>query len=68
MFDHTQILNQLSQREIMIATGDISQVINFAKEYDIFQTSSSDYYNNIVDKIKTRLAKESISLDQVKKS
>jgi hypothetical protein len=68
MFDHTQILNQLSQREIMISTGDISQVINFAKEYDIFQTSSSDYYNNIVDKIKTRLAKESISLDQVKKS
>jgi len=50
----------------VIEKGSLQDFIDFAKRYNIFQTSNSKFYTQICDKIKARLDKEGLSYDTVK--
>ena len=47
----------------MIDTGDINEVIDYAKKEDIFAEKVNRFQNRVVQKIKDRLEKEGLSLD-----
>ena len=50
----------------LIENGPLDKFIIFAKEYNIFQDSKNAFYLEICAKIKTRLQKENLSIDEVK--
>ena len=50
----------------MIDRGDINQVIEFAKQENIFAEKVNRYQKRVVQKIKDRLEKEGLSLDILK--
>lgn len=50
----------------MIDRGDINQVIEFAKQENIFAEKVNRYQKRVVQKIKDRLEKEGLSLEIVR--
>lgn len=50
----------------LIDNGSIDEVIAFAKEYNIFQESNSQFYTNTCEKIKQRLELENLSIEVVR--
>ena len=51
--------------EDTITNGTIQEVIDFAKEYDIHQESTNEYYLSNVEKIKARLAENNIDWETI---
>ena len=51
---------------IMIDRGDINEVIEFAKQENIFADKVNRYQKRVVQKIKDRLEKEGLSLEIVR--
>jgi len=51
-----QQVNELdSERKRIIAQGTVEELIAFAKEYNIHQTSTNAWYLHMCDMIKTKL-------------
>ena len=50
----------------IVDNGQLQDFINFARGYNIFQTSNSKFYDMMCDKIKTRLDKENLPYDTVR--
>lgn len=50
----------------MIDSGDIDEVIAFAKQQDIFAEKINRYQKTVVSKVKQRLEKEGLNLEIVK--
>lgn len=50
----------------LINEGEMSQFIEFAKSFNIFQNSTHKGYNAICDLIKARLDREGLSYDIVR--
>lgn len=59
-------LNFDNERLTFIENSNISDFINFAKEYNIFQQSNSKVYDEICLKIKNRLESEGLSYETVR--
>ena len=49
-----------------IENADISDFIDFAKNYNIFQDSNSKFYDEICNKIKARLDREGLDYEIVR--
>jgi len=58
--DIVGIHNRILQIQDTIQNGTIEEVIAFAKEYNIHQESTNEYYLSNTQKIKARLAENSI--------
>lgn len=50
----------------LIEYGPLDDFISWAKEYNIFQSSTNKFYLSICQKVKDRLQKENLSLDIVR--
>jgi hypothetical protein len=59
-------LNVHSKRIELINNGSLDDLIEFAKSYNIFQTSNSRIYTEVCNEIKARLDKEGLSHDTVR--
>jgi len=58
--DIVGIHNRILQIQDTIQNGTIEEVIAFAKEYNIHQESTNEYYLSNIQKIKARLAENAI--------
>ena len=58
--DIVGIHNRILQIQDTIQNGTIEEVIAFAKEYNIHQESTNEYYLSNIQKIKARLDENSI--------
>lgn len=63
--DIVKIHNRIKFVEDTITNGTIDEVISFAKEYDIHQESTNEYYLSNVAKIKARLAENNIDWETI---
>ena len=63
--DIVEIHNRIKFVEDTITNGTIQEVIDFAKEYDIHQDSTNEYYLSNVEKIKARLAENNIDWETI---
>jgi hypothetical protein len=59
-------LNIHSERMELIKNGNLEEFIQFAKNYNIFQTSNSRIYTEVCNEIKARLDKEGLSHDTIR--
>ena len=59
-------LNFLQDKIDLIDNGNIQDVIDYAKQYNIFQTNGTKVYTTMCDKIKARLDREGLSHETVR--
>jgi len=67
MFNTTIIHQKLQEIELLITSGPIDELIDYAKEYDIHQTNGTTRYQEQVNKIKNRLVAEGIDPETIRK-
>lgn len=68
MFNTTIIHQKLQEIELLITSGPIDELIDYAKEYDIHQTNGTTRYQEQVNKIKNRLIAEGIDPETIRKT
>jgi recombinational DNA repair protein RecR len=64
-FDVVSVINQLKAIDDTITKGTIEEVIAFAKQYNIHQESTNEYYLSNVKKIKARLTENAIDWETI---
>ena len=62
----TIYVNVHKDRLDFIENSTTEEFINFAKQYNIFQSRGTNLYKETCDKIKARLDRESLSYDTVR--
>lgn len=67
MFDTNILQQRLQEIELLIASGPIDELINYAKNYDIHQANGTSIYQAQVNKIKNRLVAEGIDPETIRK-
>lgn len=67
MFNIPIIHQQLQEIELLITSGPIDELIDYAKEYNIHQTNGTTRYQEQVNKIKNRLIAEGIDPETIRK-
>jgi hypothetical protein len=67
MFNTTIIHQKMQEIEMLITSGPIDKLLDFAREYDIHQTNGTTRYQEQVNKIKARLIKENIDPETIRK-
>lgn len=63
--DIVAIHNSIKSIDETISNGTIEEVIAFAKQYNIHQESTNEYYLSNVQKIKVRLAENNINESEI---
>ena len=61
-----QALKSIDNLQDKIYNSSLEDFIIFAKQYNIFQNSTNEFYKSICDKIKQRLQKENLTEDDVR--
>jgi len=64
--DVVEIINEIERTEALIDSGPISELIEYAKLYNIHQTSTQILYNEKCERIKQRLIANNIDPDTVR--
>lgn len=67
MFNTTVLHQKMQEIELLITSGPIDELIDYAKEYDIHQTNGTARYQEQVNKIKNRLVAEGIDPETIRK-
>jgi hypothetical protein len=59
-------LQKLDEINTIIESGSLSDFLDFAKSYNIFQDSNNKFYKLNCEKIRARLAKENLTEDAIR--
>ena len=65
-YDPTPIFNIIIERKRIINEGATEEVVNLARELDIFQISHSKMFDELVNNIKERLTKDSYDIESLR--
>lgn len=67
IIDMSDFEAEIQKIEVLISSGPIDELIEYAKRYDIHQISNSRFYTEQVNKIKARLIAEGIDPETIRK-
>ena len=67
IIDMSDLETEIQKIEVLISSGPIDELIEYAKKYDIHQISNSRFYTEQVNKIKARLIAEGIDPETIRK-
>lgn len=65
--DTSELEIEFEKTQLLISSGPINELIEYAKEYNIHQVSNSRFYTEQVNKIKARLIAEGIDPETIRK-